>query len=66
MRLSGSQVADVLEQAVENVFAADQQSKIGGMIQVIVAECGPGTYVVLATCKTDEEPRATLLAATVL
>lgn len=34
MRLSGSQVRDILEQAVENVFAVDPKAKVGGMIQV--------------------------------
>jgi 5'-nucleotidase/UDP-sugar diphosphatase len=34
MRLSGAQVAEVLEQAVENVFSDDPQVKVGGMVQV--------------------------------
>ena len=33
MRLSGAQVAEVLEQAVENVFTGDPQVKVGGMVQ---------------------------------
>ena len=34
IRLSGTQIIDVLEQAVENVFTADSKVKVGGMIQV--------------------------------
>ena len=34
MRLSGTQVVEVLEQAVENMFTDDPQVKVGGMIQV--------------------------------
>ena len=34
MRLSGTQVIEVLEQAVENTFTADPATKVGGMIQV--------------------------------
>ena len=34
MRLSGAQIIDVLEQAVENTFTDDQAVKVGGMIQV--------------------------------
>jgi len=34
MRLSGSQVIEVLEQAVENTFTDDAAAKVGGMIQV--------------------------------
>ena len=34
MTLSGSQVRQVLEQAVENVFTDDPKMKVGGMIQV--------------------------------
>lgn len=34
MRLSGAQVVEVLEQAVENVFTDDPQVKVGGMVQV--------------------------------
>lgn len=34
MRLSGSQVVEVLDQAVENTFTDDPAAKVGGMIQV--------------------------------
>ena len=34
MRLSGTQIIEVLEQAVENVFTDDPAVKVGGMIQV--------------------------------
>jgi 5'-nucleotidase len=34
MTLSGSEVRDVLEQAIENVFTDDPKMKVGGMIQV--------------------------------
>ncbi len=34
MRLSGTQIIEVLEQAVENVFTEDPVVKVGGMIQV--------------------------------
>ena len=34
MRLSGVQVVEVLEQAVENTFTDDPAAKVGGMIQV--------------------------------
>ncbi len=34
MRLSGAQIIQVLEQAVENVFTDDPAVKVGGMIQV--------------------------------
>jgi 2',3'-cyclic-nucleotide 2'-phosphodiesterase (5'-nucleotidase family) len=34
MRLSGAQVVEVLEQAVENTFTDDPAAKVGGMIQV--------------------------------
>ena len=34
MRLSGTQIIEVLEQAVENTFADDPAVKVGGMIQV--------------------------------
>jgi 2',3'-cyclic-nucleotide 2'-phosphodiesterase (5'-nucleotidase family) len=34
MRLTGKQVVEVLEQAVENTFATDPQVKVGGMVQV--------------------------------
>jgi len=34
MRLSGTQIIEVLEQAVENVFTDDPADKVGGMIQV--------------------------------
>lgn len=34
MRISGTQVIEVLEQAVENTFTDDQATKVGGMIQV--------------------------------
>jgi len=34
LKLSGAQVLEVLEQAVENVFTDDPQVKVGGMVQV--------------------------------
>lgn len=34
LRLSGAQVVEVLEQAVENTFTDDPATKVGGMIQV--------------------------------
>jgi 5'-nucleotidase / UDP-sugar diphosphatase len=34
MRLSATQVRDVLEQAIENVFTDDSDRKVGGMIQI--------------------------------
>ncbi|MCE9562958.1 MAG: 5'-nucleotidase C-terminal domain-containing protein, partial [Planctomycetes bacterium] len=34
MRLTGAQVAEVLEQAVENTYSTDPAVKVGGMIQV--------------------------------
>lgn len=34
MRLSGSELREILEQAVENVFTNDLDQKVGGMIQV--------------------------------
>lgn len=34
MRLSGKQVLEILEQAVENTFTEDVQAKVGGMIQI--------------------------------
>lgn len=34
MRLPGTRILDVLEQAVENVFTPDSRAKVGGMIQV--------------------------------
>ena len=34
MKLSGAQIREVLEQAVENVFTDDMRDKVGGMIQV--------------------------------
>lgn len=34
MRLSGAQISEVLEQAVENTFTDDPAVKVGGMIQV--------------------------------
>ncbi|MHB9080705.1 MAG: bifunctional metallophosphatase/5'-nucleotidase [Pirellulaceae bacterium] len=34
MRLTGTQVLDVLEQAITNVFTEDPKLKVGGMIQV--------------------------------
>lgn len=34
MRLSGSQILAILEQAIENTFSEDPRAKVGGMIQV--------------------------------
>ncbi len=34
MRLSGAQVAEVLEQSIENTYTDDPAAKVGGMIQV--------------------------------
>ena len=34
MKLTGAQIVDILEQAVENVLADDPQKRVGGMIQV--------------------------------
>lgn len=34
MRLTGAQIREVLEQAIENVFTTDATKKVGGMIQI--------------------------------
>ena len=34
LRLAGSDIAEALEQAVENIFSIDPRSRVGGMIQV--------------------------------
>lgn len=34
MRLTGAQIGDVLEQAIENVSVEDSTKKVGGMIQI--------------------------------
>ncbi len=34
MKLSGAEIREVLEQAIENVFTDDMRKKVGGMIQI--------------------------------